>query len=118
MLEPDQWEDVLSKVTGTVYRGTERVTSSALFNALVVGPDPSPAEGGETVLTEPRSVRTSRGAYAGPSFRIAKGVSFRFGGYCGTSESHEELRPSTVEPWCSRANASSLRDQDGLPARG
>jgi hypothetical protein len=41
MLEPDQWEDVLSKVTGTVYRGTERVTSSALFNALVVGPVPA-----------------------------------------------------------------------------
>jgi hypothetical protein len=47
----------------------------------------------ETILTEPRAIRTSRGAYAGPSFRIAKGVSFRFGGYRGTSESHEELRP-------------------------
>jgi hypothetical protein len=34
MLEPDQWEDVLSKVTGTVYRGTERISSNALLNAL------------------------------------------------------------------------------------
>jgi hypothetical protein len=43
MLEPDQWEDVLSKVTGTVYRGTERISSNssnALLNLLKVGPDP------------------------------------------------------------------------------
>jgi hypothetical protein len=40
MLEPDQWEDVLSKVTGTVYRGTERISSNALLNLLEVGPDP------------------------------------------------------------------------------
>jgi uncharacterized protein YecT (DUF1311 family) len=46
----------------------------------------------ETTLTEPRAVRTSRGIYGGPSFRIAKGVYFRLGGYRGTSESHEELR--------------------------
>jgi hypothetical protein len=40
MLEPDQWEDVLSKITGTVYRGTERISSNALLNLLEVGPDP------------------------------------------------------------------------------
>jgi hypothetical protein len=40
MLEPDQWEDVLSKVMGAVYRGTERISSNALLNLLEVGPDP------------------------------------------------------------------------------
>jgi hypothetical protein len=40
MLEPDQWDAVLSRVTGTIYRGTERISSNALLNALEVGPDP------------------------------------------------------------------------------
>lgn len=39
-------------------------------------------------LLEPRAVRT--GGYGGPSFRVAKGVYFRVGGF--RSESHEELR--------------------------
>jgi hypothetical protein len=46
----------------------------------------------ETTLLEPRAVRTYRGGYAGPSIRVAKGVSFRFGGYRGSSESHDEMR--------------------------
>jgi hypothetical protein len=40
MLEPDQWNAVLSRITGTVYRGTERISSNALLNLLEVGPDP------------------------------------------------------------------------------
>jgi hypothetical protein len=40
MLEPDQWDAVLSRITGTIYRGTERVSSNALLNALEVGADP------------------------------------------------------------------------------
>ena len=40
MLEPDQWESVLGSVTGTVYRGTERVSSNTLFDLLKVGPGP------------------------------------------------------------------------------
>ena len=40
MLELDQWDAVLSRITGTVYRGTERISSNALLNALEVGPDP------------------------------------------------------------------------------
>jgi hypothetical protein len=40
MLEPDQWDPVLGSVTGTVYRGTERISSNALLNLLEVGPDP------------------------------------------------------------------------------
>jgi hypothetical protein len=39
MLEPDQWDAVLSRITGMVYRGTERVSSNALLNLLEVGPD-------------------------------------------------------------------------------
>jgi len=40
MLEPDQWDAVLGRITGTVYRGTERISSNALLNLLEVGPDP------------------------------------------------------------------------------
>jgi hypothetical protein len=40
MLEPDQWNAVLSRITGTVYRGTERISSAALLDLLEVGPDP------------------------------------------------------------------------------
>ena len=40
MLEPDQWDAVLSRITGTIYRGTERISSNALLNVLEVGPDP------------------------------------------------------------------------------
>jgi DNA-directed RNA polymerase subunit M/transcription elongation factor TFIIS len=43
-------------------------------------------------LWEPRAVRQTRGAYGGPTFRIAKGVSFRVGSFAARSESHEELR--------------------------
>jgi hypothetical protein len=40
MLEPDQWDSVLGRVAGTVYRGTERTSSNALLNLLEVDPDP------------------------------------------------------------------------------
>jgi hypothetical protein len=40
MLESDQWESVVDSVTGTMYRGTERISSNALLNLLEVGPDP------------------------------------------------------------------------------
>lgn len=43
-------------------------------------------------LREPRSVRVSSGGYGGPSFRIAKGVYFRVGGFGSRSESHEEIK--------------------------
>jgi hypothetical protein len=48
MLEPDQWDAVLSRITGTVYRGTERISSNALLNLLEaisasrLSPAPSP----------------------------------------------------------------------------
>jgi hypothetical protein len=40
MLESDQWEAVLSRAGGTIYRGTERISSNTLLNLLEVGPDP------------------------------------------------------------------------------
>jgi hypothetical protein len=43
-------------------------------------------------LKEPRAVRKSSGGYAGPSFRVAKGVYFRMGRFGSTSESHQEIR--------------------------
>ncbi len=43
-------------------------------------------------LKEPRAVRKSSGGYAGPSFRIAKGVYFRMGRFGSTGESHQEIR--------------------------
>jgi hypothetical protein len=39
-------------------------------------------------LSEPRAVRT--GTYGGPSFRVAKGVYFRVGGF--KSQSHDEIK--------------------------
>jgi len=40
MLEPEQWNSALSSITGTLVRGTERISSNALLNLLGVGPDP------------------------------------------------------------------------------
>ena len=40
MLEPNQWDSVLSRARGTIYRDTERISSNALLNLLEVGPDP------------------------------------------------------------------------------
>ena len=31
---------LLGSITGTIYRGTERISSNALLNLLEVGPDP------------------------------------------------------------------------------
>jgi len=40
MLPADQWPSVLANVRGTMVRGTERISSSAVFNLLQVDPDP------------------------------------------------------------------------------
>ncbi len=41
---------------------------------------------------EPHAVRTSVAGYGGPTFRIAKGVSFRLGGASSRSVSHDEIQ--------------------------
>lgn len=41
---------------------------------------------------EPHAVRTSVGGYAGPTIRIAKGISFRLGGGTSRSVSHDEIK--------------------------
>ncbi|EHQ36280.1 hypothetical protein Metlim_2219 [Methanoplanus limicola DSM 2279] len=43
-------------------------------------------------LKEPRAVRKTTGGYAGPRFRVAKGVSFSLGAFGASSESHDEIR--------------------------
>ena len=39
MLPPDEWDQVLNRLTGTVYRGTERISSGTIMNALGVPTD-------------------------------------------------------------------------------
>jgi hypothetical protein len=43
-------------------------------------------------LWEPRAVKKTSGGYGGPSFRVAKGVYFRVGGFQAKSKSHDELK--------------------------
>jgi hypothetical protein len=67
---------------------------------MICGPVPGGFDGDEEVLAvfpdvnlmEQRAVRYSRGAYGGPTIRLAKGLSFRLGGAAGRSESVDELR--------------------------
>jgi hypothetical protein len=39
MMPPDEWETVLGRLVGTVYRGTERISSAVIMNALDVPTD-------------------------------------------------------------------------------
>jgi hypothetical protein len=41
MIEPDQWDSVLGRITGTLVRGTERVSTAHCLDLLEVDPDPS-----------------------------------------------------------------------------
>jgi hypothetical protein len=60
MLEPDQWDAVLSRITGTIYRGTERISSNALLNVLEVGPGPVTRQKvGKRLRVLPRARRRS-----------------------------------------------------------
>jgi hypothetical protein len=43
-------------------------------------------------LREPRSIRTSTGAYGGPSFKVSKNVRLNTGVFRSSSQSHEELK--------------------------
>jgi len=71
-----------------------------VFRYLNQGTNPFLVQNGEKIvlvipavgLREPRSIRTTTGGYAGPSFRITKGVYFRVGGFRSTSQSHDELK--------------------------
>lgn len=47
---------------------------------------------GQVEYWEERMVRKHAGYYGGPSFRVAKGVSWRMGGFKGQSRSYPELR--------------------------
>ena len=39
MLPPDEWDQVLNRLTGTIFRGTERISSAVIMNALGVPTD-------------------------------------------------------------------------------
>ena len=41
MLQPEHWNSALSSITGTLVRGTERVSTAHCLDLLEVGPDPS-----------------------------------------------------------------------------
>lgn len=47
---------------------------------------------GQVEYWEERMVRKHAGYYGGPSFRVAKGISWRMGGFKGQSRSYPELR--------------------------
>jgi hypothetical protein len=40
MIEPEQWNSALSSITGTLVRGTERVSTAHCLDLLEVDPDP------------------------------------------------------------------------------
>ena len=78
MFEPDQWEAVLSRVNGTVYRGTERISSNALLNLLEVGPDPVTRQ-----KVAKRLVSHMRSAgWSGPRCMRIPGATGTVQGYC------------------------------------
>jgi len=47
MLPPDEWDQVLNRLTGTIFRGTERISSAVIMNALGV-PTDQEGKGGKT----------------------------------------------------------------------
>lgn len=81
----DDWLQQLASGAGTI---------PSYVNSNVV---PNPNETvvyavSDVIFSEPRSVRETSGRYGGPSIRIAKGMTWRMGGFKSSSESHEELR--------------------------
>lgn len=72
MLEPDQWDSVLSTITGTVFRGTERVATRDILNALQVPQERELRQKlGKRLVTRMRAL-----GWTGPrTMRIDAGVS-------------------------------------------
>lgn len=74
--------------------------TSGSMNLTSNTPSPMIMKKGETTtlvmnnvtFMESRAVRQTIGGYGGPSFRVAKGVSFRLGGVSARSVSHDELK--------------------------
>lgn len=86
VVDIEQWLERLSE-------GTIKISFKGVETPVIMKPDEEllftlPA----VTLKEPRAIRKSSGGYAGPSFRIAKGVYFRMGRFGSTSESHQEIR--------------------------
>ena len=77
----ENWLTELSNGNITLYKDKESPVILKRNETLTLALD-------NISLLEPRSVRT--GTYGGPSFRVAKGISIRMGGF--KAESHEELK--------------------------
>ncbi|MBU6415135.1 hypothetical protein KGQ34_02760 [Patescibacteria group bacterium] len=97
-LYPREWVDVANKVAD-IERWLEKLSNGSIKISFKGVDTPVIMKPGEDLLfalpavtlKEPRAVRKSSGGYAGPSFRIAKGVYFRMGRFGSTSESHQEI---------------------------
>jgi hypothetical protein len=68
------------------------IDNSLTSIGLVLKPDEYLSWFEKSNLYEPRSERTYAGGSRGVSFRVAKGVSIRSGGFSGHSESHEAIQ--------------------------
>ena len=86
VVDIEEWLEKLNE-------GTLKINFRGVDTPVILKPDEELLFAFPNVtLKEPRAVRKSSGGYAGPSFRIAKGVSFRMGRFGSTSESHQEIR--------------------------
>jgi len=72
MLPPDEWQAVLSRLVGTVYRGTERISSNALLNLLEVGPDPVIRQ--KMAKRQRRKRLQTRGSFPSPVLHQRRGT--------------------------------------------
>jgi hypothetical protein len=74
MLEPDQWDEVISRLQGVVYRGTERLASSVVLDALGV----PPTQQDRRREGKPVSVAMNRWGWVGPKeMRVTAGTTCR-----------------------------------------
>jgi len=86
--DADQQDSDLAEAMTELRRGTIPLQPQAACPILLKGGEEPLFVLDGVGLHEPRSV--TRGAYGGPSIRVAKGVSIRVGGF--QAQSHEELK--------------------------
>jgi hypothetical protein len=103
MLEPDKWQEVLGRLVGTVYRGTERISSGTIMNALGVPTDQETrAKEGKRIVTAMRAL-----GWTGPKeMRIDAGTTTR--GYWRIPNAPPKAAPELFSD-------HELDDADDLP---
>ena len=87
-----QKENDINQYLTAVQNGTKNITTNQPSPVILKKNENISIVMNNIHLQEPRAVRQTRAAYGGPTIRVAKGVSFRFGGASAKSESHEEIR--------------------------